>query len=332
MTVDPDPPGISFRGVSRAFGSHRVLHAVDADAPAGQVTVLVGPNGSGKTTLLRILLGLDRPDAGRATLHGRTLRQTSAPWRRVGALLDAGWVHPGRSARNHLLWMARTAGIPAARCTQVLETVGLTHVARQPVGSYSLGMRQRLGIASTLLGEPDVLVFDEPLNGLDSDGVQWFQGFVSDRARRGGTVLLASHQLADLAPSAQRVIVLGRPDGGVLFEGTPEELQAQRAEPAGHVLVAVVRSGVDLTDLLAHAERAGWRPALRASAQLTEIHLTGAELTATVELCERLGVPLETIGRGTALEAGYRRLTAAAGAHRSAATTASGDGPAGVQS
>ncbi|MDI2131130.1 ABC transporter ATP-binding protein [Yinghuangia seranimata] len=176
----------------------------------GRVTGLVGPNGSGKSTTMRMILGLDTPDAGRALVGGRRYRELRCPLRTVGAVLDAGAVHPGRSARDHLRCLAVTHGIGVRRVDDVLAVVGLADAARARIRTYSLGMRQRLGVAAALLGDPAVLVLDEPVNGLDPEGVRWIRGLMRDLASEGRTVLVSSHLMSEMAQTADHVLVIGR--------------------------------------------------------------------------------------------------------------------------
>jgi ABC-2 type transport system ATP-binding protein len=190
----------------------------------GHVTGFLGPNGAGKSTTMRLILGLDSPTSGQALVNGRRYTSLSRPMHEVGALLDAGAVHGGRSAYNHLLCLARTNDISATRVAGVLEQVGLSGVARKRVGGFSLGMKQRLGIAATLLGDPGVLMFDEPVNGLDPDGVRWIRDLMRSLAAEGRTVLLSSHLMSEMALTAERIVIIGR--GKLITEATVAELTA----------------------------------------------------------------------------------------------------------
>jgi ABC-2 type transport system ATP-binding protein len=176
----------------------------------GVVTGFLGPNGAGKTTTMRVLLGLAAPSSGAALVAGRPYSSIRHPLHEVGALLDANALHPGRSAAEHLHWLARTHGIGARRTAAVLEQVGLSGAARKRVGGFSLGMRQRLGIAAALLGDPAVLILDEPVNGLDPHGVRWIRGLMRDLAAEGRTVLLSSHLMSEMELTADRLIIIGR--------------------------------------------------------------------------------------------------------------------------
>lgn len=200
-------PSISFSHVTKRYGTVAALNDFSAEAVSGRITAFLGPNGSGKTTSMRVLLGLAAPTGGAALIHGQRYADLAHPLRTVGAVLDQGF-HPSRSARNHLRITAAQAGVPAARVDDLLELVDLTGAARRRVGGYSLGMRQRLALASALIGDPSVLVLDEPYNGLDPAGIQTMRGFLRGFADNGGTVLLSSHLLAEIANSADDAIII----------------------------------------------------------------------------------------------------------------------------
>jgi ABC-2 type transport system ATP-binding protein len=201
---------ISITGLSKAFGSVRAVDDLTFTVPAGQVTGFLGPNGAGKTTTLRMVLGLVRPDAGSALVDGRRYVDLPAPVTVVGAVLEATAFHPGRTARGHLHALCLAAGLPLTRVAEALDTVDLMAAAARRVGGFSLGMRQRLALASALLGDPAVLVLDEPANGLDPVGVHWLRGFLRAFAADGRTVLVSSHGLAELARTADRVVIVDR--------------------------------------------------------------------------------------------------------------------------
>ena len=201
---------ISAQGLTKQYGAVRAVDDLSFEVAAGTVTGFLGPNGAGKSTTMRMMLGLDRPSAGTATVNGRRYADLTAPLHEVGALLDAGAVHPGRSGRAHLRIAARTHGIAMSRVDEVIEQVGLAKASRRRVKGYSLGMRQRLGIAGALLGDPGVLVFDEPVNGLDLDGVRWIRTLLRGFADEGRTVLVSSHLMSEMQMIADRVIVIGR--------------------------------------------------------------------------------------------------------------------------
>jgi len=201
---------ISFQNLTKRYGSVLAVDDLSFDVEPGQVTGFLGPNGSGKTTTLRILLGLAVPAAGTATIGGLAYHQLPDPVRQVGAALDSNTFHPGRSAAQHLRIIATATGLPRRRVDEVLGLVGLADVAGRRVGGFSLGMRQRLSLAGALLGDPGVLVFDEPLNGLDPDGIRWLRGLLRELAAQGRTVFVSSHLLSEVAQTVDDVVVLSR--------------------------------------------------------------------------------------------------------------------------
>ena len=201
---------IEARGLSKQYGKKTAVDDISFSIESGQVTGFLGPNGAGKSTSMRLMVGLDRPSAGTVTVNGKRYADSHAPLAEVGALLDAKGVHPGRTARGHLRALAATHGIPDRRVHEVLEQTGLSAVANKRVGGFSLGMGQRLGIAAALLGDPQTLILDEPVNGLDPDGVLWVRQLLRHLAGEGRTVLLSSHLMSEMAQTADHVIVLGR--------------------------------------------------------------------------------------------------------------------------
>lgn len=201
---------IEARGLSKQYGGKTAVDDVSFSIRPGRVTGFLGPNGAGKSTSMRLMVGLDRPSAGTVTVNGKRYADSPAPLAEVGALLDAKGVHPGRSARSHLRALAATHGISDRRVHEVLEQTGLGAVANKRVGGFSLGMGQRLGIAAALLGDPQTLILDEPVNGLDPDGVLWVRQLLRHLAGEGRTVLLSSHLMSEMAQTADHVIVLGR--------------------------------------------------------------------------------------------------------------------------
>ncbi|SQD99551.1 ABC transporter related [Parafrankia sp. Ea1.12] len=201
---------IEARGLTKRYGRTVAVNDLTFTVQPGKVTGFLGPNGAGKSTTMRMILGLDHPSAGKVLIGGRRYRELKEPLREVGALLEAKWVHPNRSARAHLRWMAASNRLPAKRVDEVLEVVGLTGVAGRRAGGYSLGMAQRLGIAVALLGDPGVLLFDEPVNGLDPEGILWIRQFMHRLADEGRTVFVSSHLLSEMALTAQELIVIGR--------------------------------------------------------------------------------------------------------------------------
>jgi ABC-2 type transport system ATP-binding protein len=203
-------PVVAVRDLTKRFGTIVAVDALSFALEPGSITGFLGPNGAGKTTTLRLLLGLARPTSGQALVFGRPYRELPNPTQRVGALLESGDFDPGRTGRNHLRALAIASGIDVRRVDELLELVELDRAAHRPAGGYSLGMRQRLGLAAALLGEPDLLVLDEPANGLDAAGVHWLRGFLRQFAAARGTVLVSSHLLAEVAQTVDRALIIDR--------------------------------------------------------------------------------------------------------------------------
>lgn len=201
---------IEVQVLTKRYGSDVAVDALSFGVPPGGVTGFLGPNGSGKSTTMRMIMGLDRADAGYAHIHGRPYGELRWPAREVGALLEARTFHPGRTAAQHLTALAAAGGVAPARVDEVLGLVGLGHVAGRRAGTYSLGMAQRLGIAAALLGDPGVLLFDEPVNGLDPEGVRWIRELMKSLAAEGRTVLLSSHLISEMALTADHLVVIGQ--------------------------------------------------------------------------------------------------------------------------
>ena len=218
--------------LSKRYGGTLAVDDLTFDVKPGVVTGFLGPNGSGKSTTMRVILGLDNPTKGRATVNGKNYSKLKNPLREVGALLDAKAVHPGRTARNHLRALTASNQIKMSRVDEVLELVGISSVANKKVGGFSLGMSQRLGIAGALLGDPGVLLFDEPVNGLDPEGIKWIRGFFRTLANEGRTVFVSSHLMSEMAVSADQIIVIGR--GKFITQGSVDDLTKM---VAGTVLV-----------------------------------------------------------------------------------------------
>jgi ABC-2 type transport system ATP-binding protein len=208
--------------LSKRYGTTVAVDDLDFEVKPGVVTGFLGPNGSGKSTTMRIILGLDRASKGQATVNGKRYAELKDPVREVGALLDAKAIHPGRTARNHLRALATSNQIKSARVDEVLEFVGIGAVANRKVGTYSLGMSQRLGIAGALLGDPRILLFDEPVNGLDPEGIKWIRDFFRALANEGRTVFVSSHLMSEMAVSADEIIVIGR--GRFITSGSVNDL------------------------------------------------------------------------------------------------------------
>ncbi len=219
--------------LTKHYGDTVAVDDLSFDVAPGVVTGFLGPNGSGKSTTMRIMLGLDRPTKGQTSIDGHAYRDFPAPLREVGAQLDAKSVHPGRSARNHLRALATSNSIPLSRVDEVLEFAGIASVADKKVGGFSLGMSQRLGIAAAILGDPGVLLFDEPVNGLDPEGIRWIREFFATLAREGRTVFVSSHLMSEMALTADQIIVIGR--GHFIAQGSVDDLTRTSA---GTVFVA----------------------------------------------------------------------------------------------
>jgi ABC-2 type transport system ATP-binding protein len=224
---------IEVRGLTKRYGETTAVRDLSFDVMPGRVTGFLGPNGAGKTTTMRLILGLDYPDAGAATIDGKQYAHLAYPMREVGALLDAKAVHGGRSAYNHLLCLAQTNNLPRRRVGEVLELVGLTEVARRRARGFSLGMSQRLGIAATLLGDPKVIMFDEPINGLDPEGILWIRNLMKALAGEGRTVFVSSHLMSEMQNTADYLIVIGR--GRLLADCTTEEFITRSSVPTVQV-------------------------------------------------------------------------------------------------
>jgi ABC-2 type transport system ATP-binding protein len=216
---------IKARGLTKRYGPVTAVDELSFEVRPGVVTGFLGPNGSGKSTTMRMVLGLDRPDRGTAVIGGRRYRDLRWPLREVGALLEAKAFHPGRSARAHLAALAASNDIPASRVDEVLGLVGLQSAARRRAGRFSLGMAQRLGIAAALLGDPGVLLFDEPVNGLDPEGIRWIRNLMKSLAAEGRIVFVSSHLISEMAVTASRLIVIGA--GRLLADTTVAELSAR---------------------------------------------------------------------------------------------------------
>ncbi|MGE0215488.1 ABC transporter ATP-binding protein [Mycolicibacterium sp.] len=261
---------IELAALTKHYGATRAVDGLTATIEPGVVTGFLGPNGAGKTTTMRMILGLDRPTSGTATVDGSPYRQLREPLRTVGALLDARQVHPNRSVRNHLRWIAATNRIPARRVDEVLAMVGLTSVAGARAGTLSLGMSQRLGIAAALIGDPPVLLFDEPVNGLDPEGIHWVRTLMRSLAAEGRTVFVSSHLLSEMANTADHLVVIGR--GRLIAATTVAEFVAR----SGSATVRVRSPQLDtLRGVLTAAGLA--------------VHADGAALTVPDATCEAVG-------------------------------------------
>jgi ABC-2 type transport system ATP-binding protein len=241
---------IDVRGVSKRYGEKVAVDDLTFSVMPGIVTGFLGPNGAGKSTTMRLILGLDAPTSGKVTVNDRAYRELSAPLHEVGAMLEAHAIHTGRSAYNHLLALAQTHGIPRSRVEEVIELVGLRDVARKRVGSFSLGMGQRLGVAAALLGDPATVILDEPANGLDPEGIHWIRNLLKGLAAEGRTVFLSSHLMSEMAQTADHLIVIGR---GRLIADTSVQEFVRRASSETNVRVRSSQAS-ELRDALARRE------------------------------------------------------------------------------
>ncbi|MER5790831.1 ATP-binding cassette domain-containing protein [Streptomyces sp. NPDC001980] len=303
-----DDPGIEVEGLRKHFGATQALDGMTFTVRPGRVTGFAGPNGAGKSTTMRVVLGLDAPDQGRARVGGRPYRTLDSPLRHLGSLLDAGALQPSRTARNHLLWLAHSQGLPAGRTDQVLEQVGLAEAARRRAGGFSLGMRQRLGIAAALLGDPPALMLDEPFNGLDPEGILWIRSLLTSLAAQGRTVLVSSHLMSELQDVADHLIVVGR--GRVVADTGVSELLATLS--AGRVTLRT-SAPVAATEALA---RAGATVHTEGADTLGVSGLTGE---AIVTVLNADGVPFAELATHRAtLEEAYLELTRDAVQYRGA--------------
>ena len=290
---------ITAEGLTKRYGARTAVDDISFTVRPGQVTGFLGPNGAGKSTTMRMIVGLDRPSGGRVTVNGKPYAAHRAPLHEVGALLDAKAIHTGRTAFNHLLAMAVTHGIGAGRVREVIELTGLESVARKRVGGFSLGMGQRLGIAAAMLGDPATLILDEPVNGLDPEGVLWVRQFVRHLATEGRTVFLSSHLMSEMALTADHLIVLGR--GEIIADAPVADIIAGGTRP--RVLVRSPHSS-QLADLLAAPEVA----VVRSQAGVLEV--TGLEASGIGDLAALHGLAIhELTPQSASLEDAYMALT-----------------------
>ncbi|MER6078847.1 ATP-binding cassette domain-containing protein [Streptomyces sp. NPDC001833] len=290
---------IEVRDLHKRFGSVQALDGMEFTVRPGRVTGFVGPNGAGKSTTMRVILGLDRPDGGSALVGGRPYQELRTPFTHVGALLDAAAVQPARTARHHLLWLAHSQGLGAGRVEEVLRLVGLREVAGRRAGGFSLGMRQRLGIAAALLGDPPAVLLDEPFNGLDPEGFRWMRGFLAGLAAEGRAVLVSSHLMGELQDTADQVIVVGR--GRVVADMSVREL----LESVSHGRVTLRTSA--RADAMTVLARAG---ATVSSAGPDTVTVTGLPAERVVSLLAGRSVPFaEVTAHRASLEEAYMELT-----------------------
>jgi ABC-2 type transport system ATP-binding protein len=296
---------IEAQDLTKRYGDKLAVDHLSFTVEPGRVTGFLGPNGAGKSTTMRLVLGLDRPNGGGATINGRPYRDLGRPLRTVGALLEAKAMHPGRSARNHLLFLAQTQGLPSRRVDEVLELVGLREVARQRVRGYSLGMSQRVGIASAMLGNPSVLLLDEPVNGLDPEGILWIRNLMKHLASERRTVFVSSHLMNEMAVTADHLIVIGR--GKLIADCTTQEFIERSSERS--VLVRSPQAGT-LADLLA-AEGGKAIPQDPAGGPAAALSVTGLDAPRIGEIAAANRIVLhELTPRLASLEEAFIEMTA----------------------
>ena len=290
---------IEVSGLRKRFGSALALDGMSFTVEPGQVTGFVGPNGAGKSTTMRVILGLDAADEGKALVGGKPYASLRQPMRILGSLLDAGALQPSRSARNHLLWLARSQGLAARRVDEVIEQAGLHGVARRRAGGYSLGMRQRLGIAAAMLGNPAAIMLDEPFNGMDPEGIVWMRGFLRSLAADGRAVLVSSHLMSELQDAADHLVVVGR--GKVIADATVASLLAVAS---GDRVTLRTSARPEATAVL---ERAGATVVVSGLDMLT---ISGLAPERVVALLGEKAVPFSEVSAHRAtLEQAYMELT-----------------------
>jgi ABC-2 type transport system ATP-binding protein len=290
---------IEVNGLGKRFGSVSALDGLSFTVTAGQVAGFVGPNGAGKSTTMRVILGLDAADEGSATIGGQPYASLRHPLSHVGALLDAAALHPARTGRNHLLWLAHSQGLGTRRVDEVIEQAGLQTAARRKAGGYSLGMRQRLGLAAALLGDPPVLMLDEPFNGLDPEGIVWMRGFLRALAGQGRAVLVSSHLMSELQDTATHLVVIGR--GRLVADTSVADLIATAS--AGRVTLRTT-ARTDAMSVLAHAG------ATVAATDRDTLTISDLDPARVVELLSEAAVPFSEVSAHRAtLEEAYMELT-----------------------
>jgi len=303
---------ITVEGLTKKFGSKVAVDQLTFQVRPGVVTGFLGPNGSGKSTTMRCMLGLDRADTGLTLFDGRPYRDLHQPLHEVGALLDAGYVHPGRSGRNHLRWLAATNGISRKRVDEVLEMVGLTSVGGAKLRSYSLGMKQRLGLASVLLGSPATVILDEPANGLDPEGIRWIRDVLTHLAGEGRTVLVSSHQLSEMALMANDLVVIGQ--GRLIEQSTVTDFIERHGER--WVRVKTPAASTFGPQVIAGGGKVSGIDA-------TTFDVRGVDCARVGELAAQHGVVLHELSPQTgSLEDAFLRATAASQEYRSTGTGA----------
>jgi ABC-2 type transport system ATP-binding protein len=302
---------IEIDGLRKRFGPVQALDGMTFTVHPGHVTGFVGPNGAGKSTTIRVVVGLDAPDAGTATIGGHPYHSLKNPLGHVGSLLDAGALQPSRSGRNHLLWLAHSQGIKAGRVDEVIALSGLGSAARRKAGGYSLGMRQRLGIAAALLGDPAVLIFDEPYNGMDPEGIVWMKGFLRSLAAQDRAVLVSSHLMSELEDTAGHLVVVGR--GKVIADTSVADLIA--AASGNRITLRTTAPADAMTALTS----AGAEVTATGSGVLTVSNLSSERVVATLT---SHAIPFsEVTAHRATLEQAYMELTSQSVEYRAEATS-----------
>lgn len=294
---------ISVEGLTKRFGATVAIDDLSFEVQAGRVTGFLGPNGSGKSTTMRCMVDLDRPQTGLVRFAGRRYREFADPLRSIGVLLDASYIHPGRSARHHLDWLAMSNHLERTRVDEVLELVGLTEVAQRRVKTFSLGMKQRLGLAATMLGDPEVIILDEPANGLDPEGIRWMRDMLRYLAGQGRAVLVSSHQLSEIALMAEDLVVIGR--GRLIAQEPAPEFIARHTTTR-------VRVRSPQIDDLANSMRAQGAEvvSLGETPSNDQVLVTGLTMTEIGELAHRHGAVLYELAAVTdSLEDAFLAVT-----------------------
>jgi len=292
---------VEVNGVRKRFGHAMALDGMTFTVRPGLVTGFVGPNGAGKSTTMRVILGLDAPDEGAALVAGRPYQGLPRPMRYLGSLLDAGALQASRSARNHLLWLAYSQGLPASRVAEVIQQAGLTEVAKRKAGGFSLGMRQRLGIAAAMLGDPAILMLDEPFNGLDPEGIVWMRGFLRSLARQGRAVLVSSHLMSELQDTADHLVIVGR--GKVIADTSVADLVAA----ASGNRVTLRTAALATARAMAALERAG---AVAIASGPDTVTISGLSAQGVVTVLGAEGVQFSEVSAHRAtLEQAYMEIT-----------------------
>jgi ABC-2 type transport system ATP-binding protein len=310
---------IEAQDLTKRYGDKVAVDHLTFRVEPGRVTGFLGPNGAGKSTTMRLVLGLDRPAAGRSTINGKPYTELAQPLRTVGALLEARSMHPGRSARNHLLFLAQTQGLPSRRVDEVLDLVGLREVARKRTKGYSLGMGQRVGIAAAMLGDPSVLLLDEPVNGLDPEGILWIRNLIKQLASEGRTIFVSSHLMNEMAVTADHLIVIGR--GKLIADCSTREFISRSSEKS----VLVRSPDADrLADLIA-ADGGKAIAQQPSDGQAAALSVTGLEAPRIGEIAAANRIVLhELTPQLASLEEAFMELTAGSVEYGGGETTGAG--------